>query len=165
VRGRSAGSASVNRAQPECPLTEFRTFPCNTRWYAEHWLRRGDAHPQEHWVIRERLDPWRRRVAEVGLREALLAEILPEPLPMCAAPRPSPTMPLPASAEPAGELKPLPRRPSTPPQTTHSKICAQATKETRKSVASLKRAKRAYHRRVKPRGTGRWAQKRRRNVA
>jgi hypothetical protein len=56
------------RAQPSCPLAEFLSFPSNTRWYAEHWLQRGDVHPQEHWVIRERLDPWRRRVAaaEVG---------------------------------------------------------------------------------------------------
>jgi hypothetical protein len=154
-----------SRAQPACPLAEFLSFPRNTRWYAEHWLQRGDVHPQEHWIIRERLDPWRLRVteAEVGLLEALLAEILPEPLPMCAAPRPSPTMPLPASAEPAGERNDLPRHPST----LQISECAQAIETPREIQISQKRpVRRAYHRRAEPRGAGRWAQKcRRRAVA
>jgi hypothetical protein len=145
------------RAQPSCPLAEFLSFPSNTRWYAEHWLRRGAAHPQEHWIIRERLDPWRRRVAaaEVGLHEALLAEIASEPLPMRAAPSPSPTMPLGAAQSPTGERNGEPRHPST----LQISECAQATETKGKFKSSPPRA---YHRRAELRGKGRWAQKRRR---
>jgi hypothetical protein len=139
-----------------CPLAEFLTFRSNTRWYAEHWLRRGAAHPQEHWVISERLDPWRQRVsaAEAGLREALLAQIRPEPVRTETRPSPALTMPLPASTEAADARKPLPRHPSTPPRPE----CAQAIEVTGKSRISQKRS---YHRRAEPRGAGRWAQKRR----
>jgi hypothetical protein len=156
----------MNRTERPCsdPIAEFRTFPCNTRWYAEHWLRRGDAHPQEHWVIRDRLDPWRRRVAaEASLREALLAEIRPEPLPMRATPSPALTMPTGAAQSLAGEQKGLPRYPST----LQICECAEVIETTGKSQFSQKRpTQRAYHRRAKPRGTGRWAAKcRRRNVA
>jgi hypothetical protein len=144
----------IRRPASGCPLTEFLDFRSNTRWYAEHWLRRGAAHPQEHWVIRERLDPWRQRVsaAEAGLREALLAEIRPETLPLRAAPAPALTMPTGASAEAAGEGNGLPRCPSTSPR----KECAEVIEATGKSRSSQKRA---YHRRARPRGTGRWAHK------
>jgi hypothetical protein len=95
--GRAAGSTAKGGG-PSCPLAEFLSFRSNTRWYAEHWLRRGAAHPQEHWVISERLDPWRRRVsaAEAGLRELLAAEIRPEP-PRTET-RPSPALRMPAEA-------------------------------------------------------------------
>jgi hypothetical protein len=151
------GGSSMTR--PACPLAEFLSFRSNTRWYAEHWLRRGAVHPQEHWVISERLDPWRQRLAEAaaGLREALLAEILPEPVPLRAAPSPALTMPTGASAEAAGEGNGLPWHPSTP----QIYECAQAIEATGKSQSSPWRARRAYHRRAEPRGTGRWAQKRR----
>jgi hypothetical protein len=111
-----------------CPLSEFLNFHSNTRWYAEHWLRRGAAHPQEHWVISERLDPWRRRVseAEAGLREALLAEIRPEPPRAPGRPSPALTMPAEAPTEPAGERKPLPWHPSTP-ELSVTTACATCT--------------------------------------
>jgi hypothetical protein len=151
----------MSRSHPvaACPLADFHNFPRNTRWYAEHWLRRGAAHPQEHWVISERLDPWRRRVsaAEAGLREALLAEIRPETLPMRAAPSPTLTMPTGAAQSPAGERNGEPRYPNT----SQISECVQATEETGKSRSSQKRS---YHRRAEPRGTGRWAQKRRLRV-
>jgi hypothetical protein len=142
------------RAVAGDPLTEFLTFSRNTRWYAEHWLRRGSTHPREHWVISERLDPWRQRVsaAEASLREALLDELLTETVPMRAAPAPALTMPTGASAEPAGEQKPAPRHPSTGPR----QECVEAVEATGKYPVSQKRA---YHRRAVPRWTGRWAHK------
>jgi hypothetical protein len=63
-------------------LATLHALKVNPRWYAEFWLRRGEVHPREHWLIRERLAPWRRRVTEAGLREMLLDEIgRAEPLP------------------------------------------------------------------------------------
>ena len=56
------------------PLTEFRRFPHNTRLYAEHWLRTGTRHPDEHWVIAIKLDGWVSRVGP-DLREELLDEL------------------------------------------------------------------------------------------
>jgi hypothetical protein len=154
--------------QPGCPLAEFLSFPGNTRWYAEHWLRRGATHPKEHWVISERLDPWRQRVstAEAGLREALLAEILPETLPLPSAPAPALTMPPPRAAEPAGEQNAQPRHPSTPQVSSPRTECAQATEAAREIASSPPRpARRAYHRRAEPRGVGRWARKMRQRAA
>jgi hypothetical protein len=56
------------------PRTEFHRFPHNTRLYAEHWLRAGTRHPDEHWVIAEKLNDWFARVSP-ELREELLAEL------------------------------------------------------------------------------------------
>jgi hypothetical protein len=56
------------------PRTELRHFPRNTRLYAEHWLRTGTRHPEEHWVIAAKLDGWAARV-DTDLRAALLAAI------------------------------------------------------------------------------------------
>jgi hypothetical protein len=56
------------------PGTEFSRFPRNTRLYAEHWLRTGTRHPNEHFVIAAKLDGWVSRV-DPALREELLAEI------------------------------------------------------------------------------------------
>jgi hypothetical protein len=85
------------------PREELQGFKINTRWYAELWLRRGEPHPAEHHIIRERLARWRQRVsADPALRAELLEEIGPEPTP---APRPvprvwvSPGMPLGGAAE------------------------------------------------------------------
>jgi hypothetical protein len=56
-------------------LAALRAFGRNTRIYAEHWLRMGERHPAEHFVITERLDPWCAEVETEGLRDALLAEV------------------------------------------------------------------------------------------
>jgi len=56
------------------PRTEFQRFPRNTRLYAEHWLRTGTRHPDEHWVIANRLDDWTARVSP-KLREDLLGQL------------------------------------------------------------------------------------------
>jgi hypothetical protein len=74
-------------------------------------------------VISERLDPWRQRVtAEAGLREALLAEIRPEPVRTETRPGPALTMPTGAAQSPAGEPKPLPWHPAPPRFTNVRKL-------------------------------------------
>ena len=138
--------------RPGCnPLAEFLSFPANTKLYARLWLRDRTIHPAAHWIIRDRLEGWSQRVsaAPAEIRDALALEAAAP----AGAPRPALTMPLPASAEPAGERNDLPRHPSTP----QISECAQAPEMTGKSRSSLRRA---YHRRAEPRGTGRWAQKR-----
>jgi hypothetical protein len=138
----------------ENPVAEFRAFKRNTRWYAEHWLRRGAAHPQEHWVISERLDPWRRRVTEAGLREALLAEIRPEPPRTETRPGPALTMPTGASTEPAGEGNGLPGCHGAPELSVTRNSAACATCGTafpaQRSTARFctTRCRMAAHRRV-----------------
>jgi hypothetical protein len=76
---------------------------------------------------------------------------------------PDATMPTGASARLAGEQIGVPRYPNTPPIPTQIPECAEAIAAPREIQVSLPRAaaRRAYHRRVEPRGTGRWAQKRR----
>jgi hypothetical protein len=56
------------------PRTDFRHFPRNTRLYAEHWLRTGTRHPDEHFVIAATLDGWIERVSPEP-REELLDEL------------------------------------------------------------------------------------------
>jgi hypothetical protein len=62
------------------PVAEFFAFRRNTRLYAEFWLRTGARHPDEHFRISKRLDPWVGRVEGAGpeVRAKLLAEIPPE---------------------------------------------------------------------------------------
>jgi hypothetical protein len=141
------------RAVAGDPLTKFLAFPRNTRWFAEHWLRRGDVHPQEHWVVSERLDPWRQWVsaAEASLREALLAEILPETVPMRAAPAPAITMPTGAAQSPAGEGNGLPWHPSTPELsvTRECAVCSSAFRAQRSTARFCStRCRMSAHRRV-----------------
>jgi hypothetical protein len=62
------------------PIAEFHGLKVNTRAHAAYWLRHGQLHPEIHFVIRERLEGFIRRVAEASpeVRAALLAEIPPE---------------------------------------------------------------------------------------
>jgi hypothetical protein len=149
-------------SRPGCPLAEFLSFPVNTKLYARLWLRDGVIHPAAHWVIRERLAVWAQRVeaAPAEIRDALALEAAPAGAPR-QAPRawviPGATMPLPAPQSLAGEQKNPPRYPRTPPISE----CAEAIAAPREIQISPPRA---YHRRVEPRGTGRWAQKRRLRV-
>ena len=138
--------------RPGCdPLAEFQGFPANTKLYARLWLRDLTLHPAAHWVIRERLEGWAQRVtsAPAEIRTALDREAAAP----AGAPRPALTMPLPSSAEPTGARNVPPWCPSTPPISK----CVQAIEPAREIKISQKRA---YHRRVEPRGKGRWAQKR-----
>jgi hypothetical protein len=45
------------------PVEQLCNLPRNPRWYASWWLIHGAEHPQEHWVISERLVGWRRQAA------------------------------------------------------------------------------------------------------
>jgi hypothetical protein len=134
------------------PLAEFLSFPVNTQLYARLWLRDRTIHPAAHWVIRDRLEGWAQRVeaAPAEIRTALDREAAAS----AGAPRPALTMPLPSSAEPTGAQSAPPWCPSTP----QISECAQAVEATREIHSSPPRA---YHRRAKPQGSGRWALKRR----
>jgi hypothetical protein len=134
-----------------CPLAEFLSFPVNTKLHARLWLRDGAIHPAAHWVIRERLAGWVQRVASAPeeVRAALALEAAPT-----GVPRSDATMPLPAPQSLAGERNEAASGRSTPPISE----CTEAIAAPREIQTSQKRA---YHRRVEPRGTGRWAQKRR----
>ena len=171
------------------PLADqLQGFPRNTRWYAAHWIIFGERHPQEHWVIGERLAKWRQQAAGCrgelqDLARAILAEfdrertaeawparvwVMPsgrvtglgpetdlEGVDLADAPRRgADKIDAEAHAEVAGERKDRRRYCGTPRGTE----CAQAVEVPREKLISQKRA---YHRRAVPRGTGRWAQKRR----
>jgi hypothetical protein len=62
------------------PVAEFLAFKTNTRVHAAYWLRAGELHPEVHFVIRERLEDFIRRVQAGGpeVRAKLLAAIPPE---------------------------------------------------------------------------------------
>ena len=160
------------------PVEQLCNLPCNPRWYASWWLIHGAQHPQEHWVISERLGGWRRQAEGCrGELQAAAQSILVEfDRGRIAEARPArawvmtsgrvtglgPETDLDgaykidaeAHAEVAGERKDRHRYHSTPLGTE----CAQAIEAPRENLISQKRA---YHRRAVPRGTGRWAQKRR----
>jgi hypothetical protein len=72
---------------------------------------------------------------------------------------PDATMPTEASARLAGEQIGVPRTWDTPAPPLQISECAEAIAAAGKTPISPPRA---YHRRSQPRGTGRWAQKRRR---
>src|SRR6476620_969135 len=107
-----------------CPLAEFLTFPANTQLYARLWLRDRVIHPAAHWVIRDRLVGWARRVeaAPAEVRAALALEAAAP----AGAPRPDATMPAARPGSPAGERNALPRYPSTPQISSPRTECAQA---------------------------------------
>jgi hypothetical protein len=73
-------------------------------------------------------------------------------------PRPAAGMPTGATGSLAGELPGVFRHPSTPPIPTQIPECAEVIEVPPIPPISPPRA---YHRRAKPRGSGRWAQKRR----
>ena len=62
------------------PVEEFHALKPNTRAHAAFWLRAGEFHPDIHFVIRDRLESFIRRVEEAGpeIRARLLGEIPPE---------------------------------------------------------------------------------------
>ena len=62
------------------PVEEFHSLKPNTRAHAVFWLRHGELHPEIHFVIRERLEGFIRRVAEASpeVRAALLTALPPE---------------------------------------------------------------------------------------
>ena len=59
------------------PVEEFQSLKPNSRAHAVFWLRHGELHPEIHFVIRDRLEGFIRRVQEAGpeVRAKLLAEI------------------------------------------------------------------------------------------
>jgi hypothetical protein len=65
---------------PLDPVAEFRLLKPNTRAHAVHWLRHGELHPDIHFVIRDRLEGFIRRVQEAGpeVHARLLASFLTE---------------------------------------------------------------------------------------
>lgn len=66
--------------KPLDPVAEFLAFKRNARAHAAYWLRHGELHPEVHFVIRDRLEDFIRRVqaAGPGVRAKLLAAIPPE---------------------------------------------------------------------------------------
>jgi hypothetical protein len=64
---------------PRDPIEEFQRLKVNPRAHAVYWLRHGELHPEIHFVIRDRLEGFIRRVQEAGpeARAQLLAS-LPE---------------------------------------------------------------------------------------
>jgi hypothetical protein len=108
-------------------------------------------------------------------RRSSIAEFTPEDLAsnerlwleICGLPAaPAAGMPTGAAQSPAGEQIGGCGYPSTPPGSLQIPECAEAIAAPREIQVSLPRAprasaRRACHRRVEPRGTGRWAQKRR----
>jgi hypothetical protein len=63
------------------PADQLRGFRRNTQLYAAWWLAHGEAHPDEHPVITERLTEWRIAAAEQRQGEELQScarEILTE---------------------------------------------------------------------------------------
>ena len=64
-------------------VQEFHSLKPNTRAHAIYWLRTGEPHPEIHFVIRDRLEGFIRRIREAGpeVCTGLLALLIPkEPL-------------------------------------------------------------------------------------
>jgi hypothetical protein len=127
-------------------ITERVGLPPTPAAVASYFTRRRSAIAEftpEDLASNERL--WR---AVCGLPELLAA----------APTAPANTMPTGAAQSPAGEQVEGCGYPNTPPITPQIPDCAEAIEATGKSRSSPRRA---YHRRAEPRGSGRWAQKRR----
>ena len=76
----SADQGCAGMTTLDALLAELNALKVNSRFHAIWFLEHDELHPEIHFVIRERLEGFIRRVAEASpeIRTALLAALPPE---------------------------------------------------------------------------------------